>query len=147
MNFKVFNLTCIKKCTYSTLNWNTICFLKQILLCSLGCSWTHFIVLAGLEFIAILLSQPPECWDYRPGPPHPARHKIYETIPTSTHLLLDIFWHISSFYCSFPYTFFWKHTGLEPLSRCGKETIDTKEAQKRSFQHGSSSTPTQEAYS
>jgi hypothetical protein len=43
-------------------------FWDRVLLCSLGWTWTHYVVQAGLKFM-ILLTQLPECWDCRYVPP------------------------------------------------------------------------------
>jgi hypothetical protein len=47
-------------------------FWGRVSLYSPGCPGTHFVDQADLELTEIHLPLPPECWDWRPAPPHPA---------------------------------------------------------------------------
>ena len=48
-----------------------------------------FVAQAGLELTAILLPQPPKCWDYRRAPPQTTTKKFFET--TKQKLVLITF--------------------------------------------------------
>jgi hypothetical protein len=50
---------------WATGAWHFACFWDSVLLCSSGWPENHYVAAQdGLE-LAILLSQPPKCWDYR----------------------------------------------------------------------------------
>jgi hypothetical protein len=58
----------IEGCSFSSISiFSCVC------VCVCVCFETGYVAQADLALV-ILLCQSPECWDYRPTPPHPALH-------------------------------------------------------------------------